>query len=82
MPEGAQCAPRGEVVQQNGQEDHAAHVESLEAQRVTLVMQRAQGNVSAAARLAGRNRSDFHELLRRHGLHSGAFREGTGLDEN
>ena len=31
-------------------------------------MRRADGNVSAAAKLAGRNRTDFHDLLRKFGL--------------
>ncbi len=40
------------------------------------VLSRSGGNVSAAAKLAGRNRTDFHELLRRHEINSADFREG------
>ncbi len=39
-------------------------------------LRRSQGNVSAAAKLAGRNRTDFHDLLRRHELEASKFREG------
>ncbi|MFT5171993.1 MAG: two-component system response regulator GlrR [Gammaproteobacteria bacterium] len=35
------------------------------------------GNVSLASRMAQRNRTDFHKLLRRHGLESDAFRPDT-----
>ncbi len=39
-------------------------------------LRRSDGNVSAAARLAGRNRTDLHDLLKKHGLSSADFREG------
>ncbi|MDP2273905.1 MAG: sigma-54 dependent transcriptional regulator [Archangium sp.] len=38
-------------------------------------LRRSDGVVAAAARLAGRNRTDFHDLLRRHGLSSSRARE-------
>ena len=37
-------------------------------------LRRCAGNVSAAARLAGRNRSDFYDLMRRHALSPGEFK--------
>ncbi|MDQ3031763.1 MAG: sigma-54 dependent transcriptional regulator [Myxococcota bacterium] len=39
------------------------------------VLRRAGGNVSAAARIAGRNRTDFHALLKRNGMSPDDFRE-------
>ncbi len=38
-------------------------------------LRRSGGNVSAAAKMAGRNRTDFHDLLRRHGIDAASFRE-------
>jgi len=38
-------------------------------------LRRSSGNVSAAAKMAGRNRTDFHDLLRRHGIDATQFRE-------
>lgn len=35
------------------------------------------GNVSAAAKLSGRNRTDFHDLLRRYAIDAAAFRGRT-----
>jgi two-component system, NtrC family, response regulator GlrR len=48
---------------------------AFEREYLTAAMERCQGNVSAAARMADRHRSDFHELLRRHGLIAADFRE-------
>lgn len=39
------------------------------------VLRRCNGNVSAAARMAGRNRTDFYELLRRHGVSPSDFKD-------
>jgi two-component system response regulator GlrR len=41
-------------------------------------LRRAGGNVSAAAKMAGRNRTDFHDLLRRHELSASDFRGDGG----
>lgn len=38
------------------------------------IMRRCGGNVSAGAKLAGRNRTDFHELLRRHEIVAADYR--------
>ena len=41
--------------------------DAIEAAYLDAVLKRADGSVSQAARLAGRNRTDFYDLLRRHG---------------
>ena len=38
-------------------------------------LQRSGGNVTAAARLAGRNRTDFHDLLRRYDINAASFKD-------
>ncbi len=40
----------------------------------------AQGNVSQAARMAQRNRTDFYKLLSRHDLDPAVFKEGSGKE--
>jgi len=42
----------------------------LEAERVYClsVLELTHGNVSAAARIAGKNRTDFYKVMRRHNL--------------
>ncbi len=42
--------------------------DAFERAYLAEALRRSQGNVTAAAKLAGRNRSDFYDLLRRHGL--------------
>ena len=37
-------------------------------------LRRAEGNVSAAAKVSGRNRTDFYDLLKRHQINPAAFR--------
>ncbi|MET0341952.1 MAG: sigma-54 dependent transcriptional regulator [Polyangiales bacterium] len=44
------------------------------------VLSRAAGNVTAAARMAGRNRTDFYDLLRRYELNPLHFRATAGGD--
>ncbi len=48
--------------------------DAFERAYIVEVLRRANGNVTAAARVAGRNRTDFYDLLRRHGVR---WREGA-----
>jgi two-component system response regulator GlrR len=42
------------------------------------VLRATAGNVTAAARMAGRNRTEFYKLLAKHGLEPAAFRKDAG----
>ena len=42
---------------------------------LSQVLQITTGNVTQAARLAGRNRTDFYKLLNRHGVNPDSFKE-------
>jgi two-component system response regulator GlrR len=48
--------------------------EQAEKTYLDQLLRRTRGNVSQAARVSGRNRTDLHELLRRHGLHPPSYR--------
>jgi two-component system response regulator GlrR len=48
--------------------------EAAERAYLDQLLRRTRGNVSSAARIAGRNRTDLHELLRRHGLSPVSYR--------
>ncbi len=50
--------------------------EHFEREYLVRVLRISEGNVSQAARLAGRNRTEFYKLLQRHHLTPGAFRSG------
>ncbi|MDF2181120.1 sigma 54-interacting transcriptional regulator [Neptuniibacter sp. CAU 1671] len=47
----------------------------FEKRYLKKVLQIAEGNVSQAARIAGRNRTDFYKLLNRHGMDPSSFKE-------
>jgi DNA-binding NtrC family response regulator len=49
--------------------------DAFERAYLVEVMRRAGGNVSAAAKLSGRNRTDLYDLLRKHGLSSSSFKD-------
>ena len=40
-----------------------------------------EGNVASAARIAGRNRTEFYKLLNQHGLDTASFRSGANAKE-
>jgi two-component system response regulator GlrR len=48
--------------------------DSFERAYLIEALRRAGGNVSAAAKLAGRNRTDFHDLMRKHGISASEFK--------
>jgi len=47
---------------------------AFEREYLVQLLKLARGNVSQAARIAKRNRSDFYSLLNRHGIEPGAFK--------
>ncbi|MEQ8277480.1 MAG: sigma-54 dependent transcriptional regulator [Deltaproteobacteria bacterium] len=54
--------------------------EQFDREYLCEALRRADGNVSAAARSAERNRTDFHDLLRRHGIDANTFRSTADED--
>jgi two-component system response regulator GlrR len=48
--------------------------DAFERTYLAAVLKRSGGNVTVAARVSGRNRTDFYDLLRRHGLKAGDFK--------
>jgi two-component system response regulator GlrR len=48
--------------------------DQFEREYLVRILRMSEGNVSQAARLAGRNRTEFYKLLQRHHLTPGAFR--------
>ncbi len=49
--------------------------EAFEGAYLDMVLTRTSGNVSLAAKLAGRNRTDFYDLLRRHSRSPSTFKK-------
>jgi two-component system response regulator GlrR len=50
----------------------------FECEYLTRILRITDGNITQAAKLAKRNRSDFHSLLARHQLDPAAFKPGKG----
>jgi len=53
--------------------------EVFEREYLMSVLNRTQGNVTAAAKESGIDRSNFLRLLRRHGIHAESFRNVRSL---
>ncbi|MCP5144168.1 MAG: sigma 54-interacting transcriptional regulator [Gammaproteobacteria bacterium] len=51
--------------------------DEFERNYLVSVLRITEGNVANAARVAGRNRTEFYKLLNQHGLDAGEFRPGT-----
>jgi two-component system response regulator GlrR len=52
--------------------------QSFERRYLIGVLRAVEGNISTAAKLAGRNRTEFYKLLGRHDLDPSRFRRRTG----
>ncbi len=59
---------------------YAAAKRSFEARYVRDLLRRTQVNITAAARLAGKERSDFYDLVRRSGVSLPGLRHAQVLD--
>ena len=51
-------------------------VESFERAYLAELLGRTHGNITLAARIAGKERSRFSKLIRKYGFHGEAFRSG------
>lgn len=54
--------------------------DAFELKYLISVMRVANGNVATAARIAGRNRTEFYKLLSFHGIEVASFRSGPATD--
>jgi DNA-binding NtrC family response regulator len=63
------------LTQRSFREAKACAVDAFERAYIAELLTRANGNVSLAARLAGKERSRLGKLLRKHGLCGAAFRD-------
>jgi len=54
----------------------------FERSYLTQLLTATRGNMTQAAELAGRNRSDFHKLVKRHELNPAVFRDTEGEGED
>jgi DNA-binding NtrC family response regulator len=72
----AQCNPSHgpALTGRNFREAKAQAVDAFERAYIAELLTRTHGNVSLAARLAGKERSRLAKLLRKHGISSAAFR--------
>jgi two-component system response regulator GlrR len=52
----------------------------FEREYLVRILRRNRGNATAAAREAGKHRSEFYDLLKRHGLQPADFRAGAAVD--
>ncbi len=72
-------APASQVIRALGSQPvasltYAEAKDRFELEYLTGLMQRTRGHVTAAARLAGRNRTEFYRLLDKHGLSPTMFK--------
>jgi len=52
---------------------------AFEREYLVRILTLTAGNVTHAARLAGRNRTEFYRLLERHGLSPAGFKQAAGV---
>jgi len=69
-------AAKGPLTQRSFREAKARAVDEFERAYIVELLTRAKGNVSLAARLAGKERSRLGKLLRKHGWSGATFRAG------
>jgi len=58
----------------------AQAIAQFERMYITALLTRTSGNITLAARLSGKDRSDISKLVRKYGLDRGQFTRAHGLD--